>query len=481
MPDPATQLQLADSPFESYEGRRESAKTLLGFSLVYLTGYFTDPPASFHRELFHCLEDAAIKRLLILGFRGSGKSTDGSLALPLWAALEKPQEYPFIILISDSTRQATLNISAIKNELETNALIKQDYGEIRGNVIEDFSLRGDGEEWQKQNIVLSNGVRILARSRGQKVRGLRHLQYRPKLVIVDDPEDGEWVRSKDNRDKTERWLRSEVIPGMDARKGKLVVIGNLLHMDALLSRLKAAGTGFKVLEFPLIDAKGVCTWPAMYPTEQSLKDKERDMGAIAWQREMLLKIVADDEAIIKPEDIHYYDERPKSIAAMKGHGIDLAISQKEGADYTSIVSGEVIYVDDAPKIFIRPNPYNEHVTFHDFLKKVRSIPGELGGANILFVEDVAYQKAAIQEMERALLPVVPMKPTHDKRSRLMVVAPYIKNGTVVFPRIGCEQLLAQLFGFGSESHDDLVDALVYLILGLVEQGLELPKIHWIDA
>jgi phage terminase large subunit-like protein len=62
-----------------------------------------------------------------------------------------------------------------------------------------------------------------------------------------------------------------------------------------------------------------------------------------------------------------------------------------------------------------------------------------------------------------------------------VVAPYIKNGSVLFPRSGCEQLLAQLFGFGVESHDDLVDAVVYLILGLVEQGLELPKIHWIEG
>jgi hypothetical protein len=299
---------LLDSFYESYDARRESAKSLLGFSLVYLAGYFTDPPATFHPQLVHALEDDALKRLLIIGFRGSGKSTFGSLALPLWAALEHPEKYPFIILVSDSTRQATLNISAIKYELENNLLIKQDYGEIKGNVIEDFTLQGDGEEWQKQNIVLSNGVRILARSRGQKVRGLRHLQYRPKLVIVDDPEDGEWVRTKENRDKTDRWLHSEVMPGMDARKGKLVVIGNLLHMDALLSRLKVTGSGFKVLEFPLIDKQAICTWPAMYPTEQSLKDKERDMGAVAWQREMLLKIVAEEEAIIRPEDIHYYDE-----------------------------------------------------------------------------------------------------------------------------------------------------------------------------
>jgi hypothetical protein len=120
------------------------------------------------------------------------------------------------------------------------------------------------------------------------------------------------------------------MPGLDARKGKLVVIGNLLHMDALLSRLKAPGTGFTSLEFPLT---GVCTWPAMYPTAQSLKDRERDMGAIPWQREMLLKIVAEEDPIITPEDIHYYDEKPTGqLAAMKGHGIDLAISQKENAD-----------------------------------------------------------------------------------------------------------------------------------------------------
>jgi phage terminase large subunit-like protein len=63
------------------------------------------------------------------------------------------------------------------------------------------------------------------------------------------------------------------------------------------------------------------------------------------------------------------------------------------------------------------------------------------GANIFFVEDVAHQKSAIQEMELMMLPVVPMKPQGDKRARLQVVAPYINNGTVLFTRSGCEQLL----------------------------------------
>jgi len=145
MQDPAIQTHPADIFYDSYEARRQSAKSLLGFSLIYLTGYFTDPPALFHPQLVNALESDEEKRLLVIGFRGSGKSTFGSLALPLWAALEHPEKYPFIILVADSSRQATLNISAIKYELETNVLIKQDYGEIKGNVVEDFSLKSDGE------------------------------------------------------------------------------------------------------------------------------------------------------------------------------------------------------------------------------------------------------------------------------------------------------------------------------------------------
>jgi hypothetical protein len=38
-----------------------------------------------------------------------------------------------------------------------------------------------------------------------------------------------------------------------------------------------------------------------------------------------------------------------------------------------------------------------------------------------------------------------------------------------------------MFNLGVESHDDLNDALVYLLQGLVGQGLELPKIHWIET
>jgi phage terminase large subunit-like protein len=43
-------------------------------------------------------------------------------------------------------------------------------------------------------------------------------------------------------------------------------------------------------------------------------------------------------------------------------------------------------------------------------------------------------------------------------------------GVVKSPHTGCEQLLTQLLAFGSEKHDDAVDA--YLISGLIGDGIE---------
>lgn len=447
--------------------RREQAGTLKGFFTAYLSHYINIPPADFHDELIEALECEDNRFILILGFRGSAKSTIGSLALPLWAALEA--KYNFIIPIADTTLQAKINIANIKHELENNDLIQNDYEQMNSD-----------EDWQKENMLLKNGVRILARSRGQKVRGLRHRQHRPELIIVDDPEDLEWVRTKENRDKTERWLRSEVIPAVEESKGRLILIGNLLHTDSLLSRMKDSGL-FKVIEIPLINKEGKVTWESKYPTPEAISHQRKKAGNTAWQREYLLKVVPEEGQEVTEEDIHYYDTLPAQSVIRQATGVDLAISKKSTADFTTMVSGALAASEARVKIYIKPRPINARLDFQETIEHGKAIHRGTNGLHEFFIEDVAYQKVAIQEYERALLPVTPMKPINDKRARLHVAATYIKNGTVLFPREGCEDLLIQLLGFGVEEHDDLVDALVYLILGLAQQGFEStdPRLTWV--
>jgi predicted phage terminase large subunit-like protein len=473
--------RLVDDP----EIRRAAANTLKGFCLTYLPHHFPLDLSDFFDEMCNALQDGDIKRLEMIGFRGCAKSTLASLALPLWAALEHPDLYPFIILLADTRGQASINAASVQYELRNNELILRDYGHLKYKKIDDPrpepTLESD-EDWQAMNCVLDNGVRILSRSRGQKVRGLKHRQHRPKLVIADDVEGLDWVRTQENRDKSDRWFRGDVLPSIDEH-GRAVLIGNWLHTDGLMARLKNTGI-FTVLEFPLLregDRTDIerCTWKAKYPTQEALDLKRQELGDIGFRREMLLQVVPEEGQDVLPEDIVYYDDPPFDDGNYLAHGVDLAISTKESADYTAIVSGEITWPSGKLEIYIQPHPVIRRMTFSETMEALNNIRHSSIMSSEFFVEAVAYQQAAIEEMERRAFAVQAMHPIKDKRARLRVAARYIKMGVVKFPRAGCEQLLTQLLGFGSEKHDDACDALVYLILGLVGDGIEAQKVHYV--
>jgi predicted phage terminase large subunit-like protein len=480
-------LELLIQGLDDGETRKRLAKKLGYFCLIYLPHYFPLPPAEFFPDLIAALEDDGIDRLLEIGFRGSAKSTFTSMAYVLYAALVKPKLYPFIVPIADTGTQATAVVSALKYELESNELLREDFGTIELKKVTDKSYEvrkklESKEEWQARNLLLSTGVRILARSRGQRIRGLRHRQHRPKLVIGDDVENLESVRTQEGRDKTARWWRGEVL-GALAHDGRVILVGNWLHTDGLMARMKATSR-YKVLEFALLrDGDGTeierCVWPALYPTQKTIDDKREELGDIAFRREMLLQVVPEEGQDVLPEDIHYYDEPPFDDGNHLAHGVDLAISTKESADYTAIVSGEVTWEGGRTQIYVQPNPVIRHITFSQTMEALDNVRRSTNMSSEFYVEAVAYQQAAIEEMERRAFSVQAMHPIKDKRARLRVAARYIKTGVVKFPRHGCEQLLTQLLGFGAEKHDDAVDALVYLILGVIGDGIEEQKVHYV--
>ena len=206
---------------------------------------------------------------------------------------------------------------------------------------------------------------------------------------------------------------------------------------------------------------------------------QHELGDIGFRREMLLQGVPEEGQDVHPEDIHYYDDPPFDDGNHLAHGVDLAISSKQSANYTAIVSGEVTWTDGRTEIYIQSHPIIRHMTFTDTMAALDNVRHSTPMSSEFFVEAVAYQQVAIEEMERRAVSVQVMHPIKDKRARLRVAARYIKNGTVKFPTKGCELLLTQLFGFSSEKHDDAVDALVYLIRGVIGDGIEEAKIHYV--
>lgn len=437
-----------------------------GFCIAYLGAHFFRELGAVHWKIISLLDDDEAMREMVISFRESGKSTLVTLAYALYAGVTKRRN--FIILIGDTFSQAELMVQNLKYELENNRLLLEDFGNLQT------------DQWSASRLVLSSGCRYLPRSKGQKVRGLKHKMNRPDLILVDDPESADDVKTKENRDKTYRWFTGEVMGAVDKEKGKIFVIGNLLHSDALLPRLHAKGL-FNRTDIPIL-LEGHTTWEAVYPDEASVEKERKRHDPIFWAREYELKIIAEEGQIIMPEDITYYDQdaQEPTLMSFSGVGVDLAISQKQGADYTAMVGGRAYQIDGTIKIRVYPKVINKHLDFHQTQIEAKNFALLVGRDYLahLFVEDVAYQKAAIQELTRRVMPVTGVKIANDKRARLQTIAPLIRNGTIQFPEKGCEDLLIQLFGFGTESHDDMVDAMVHMIAGLSQWGIQ--EVVWLD-
>jgi predicted phage terminase large subunit-like protein len=439
------------------------------FFPIYLGHYMKYPSAQFHDELFRITEDEAIRNYVIVAFRNSAKSTIFTLSYPIWAILGQQQK-KFILILGHTTQQAQMYMKSIKDELETNRLLRKDLGPFR-----------DESDWQAASIVIPRyNARIMCASYQQGIRGMRHNQFRPDLIICDDVEDLESTQTKEGRDKVDQWLTGEVIPAGD-QNTRLIVVGNLLHEDSLIMRLKQRielnQFDGKFLAIPFSDDDGKLAWPGKFDSPNKVEAEKKNVGnEIAWQREFMLKIIPDEGQIVHPEWLQYYDQLP-AFSKETDHrytimAVDLAISQKSSSDYTAIVSAEVYGRDENLRIYILPNPINKRLTYPETIELVKSHAVALGRgyqAQII-IEKVQYQEALIQDLDAQGFQVEPFVPHgNDKRMRLYLTTCRIRNGQILFPKAGVEELIQQLIGFGVEKHDDLVDAFVMLVLKVVEK------------
>lgn len=435
------------------------------FFHIYFSHYIQYDTADFQKEMFGLTENPAVKNIVIVAFRGSGKSTIMNMSLPIWAIMGKPQ-CKYVLIVGLTQEQARQHLKNIKQELETNTTLKKDLGPFE-----------EIDEWSAYTLVIPKyGARISAVSTEQSVRGTRHGAYRPDLIICDDVEDMNAVKTLENRDKVDDFITSEIIPA-GTTKTRMVVIGNLLHEDSFIMRLKKRifkkefDGVFRI--YPLMDENDNCLWRGKFPDNESIeKEKQRIGKESSWQREYMLKIITDNDRIIHPEWIKTYTEFPPDKTRDQKFrktmtGIDLAISSSEKADYTAMVSAKVYGYKEKMMIYVLPNPINARLTFRQTLDTAKFINDDK--KSIMIVEDVAYQKAAVQSLKDMGCAVVGYQPKGDKRSKLSLVSHYFERGQISFPEKGCERLIQQTLYFGSERNDDLLDALVMLISYAAEE------------
>lgn len=226
--------------------RSVAARPLAEWARTYLGSYFTTAPSRFHAWLtaeLSTLHTTRGVRLNVLAPRGAAKSTWSSFAYPLWAGLHAVE--PYIILTSDTGDQAHKYLDAIRSELESNDLLARDYPH----------LYGAGPVWRQDRIRLANGVMVEAIGTGTKLRGRKNRQYRPSLIIVDDPQNTGHIISPLMRDRTWEWLTKDVCNAGDPRTN-IIVLGTALHRECIVCRCQVT-PGWRSQVF-----RSVIEWPA---------------------------------------------------------------------------------------------------------------------------------------------------------------------------------------------------------------------------
>lgn len=136
-------------------------------------------------------------------------------------------------------------------------------------------------------------------------------------------------------------------------------------------------------------------------------------------------------------------------------GVDLAISTKDGADWTAAAvigrdADGTVYVVDVQR---------GRFAFDGVMRFVEAVASKWS-PRVVAVEAVAYQLAAVQELTRTTtLPVVPVRPDRDKLSRFQPLEARYEQGLVRHAPGLSADFERELLGFPVGEHDDQIDAL----------------------
>ena len=274
-----------------------------------------------------------------LASRGSGKSFEACMALPIWRMwrYRKPGYFQRgtidnknsqeTVIITNESRLGRRHLSKIVGEIESNDLLKP-------ILLPDSKREGLG----KDKIVAKNGASVDLRSFGSFIRGL-HVGG----VVVDDFEDKSCLYSQEQRDKFIEVFDAE-IKSIVEPYGNLWIFGTPFHFLDIYGHLKQ-DPAFRVFEYPAIDINGKLLAVDRYNYKQ-LMNLKRSLGSIIFSREYLVTPISDASSIfpwdflrtslVGMENISLVDNIESFPIKMKHVvvGVDFAISGNVAADYT---------------------------------------------------------------------------------------------------------------------------------------------------
>jgi len=496
------------------EARRKRGRVSpITFMQIYLPHYAQQPFSRMHVEVSDLIVAAAESRggrIAIAAPRGHAKSTLVTVATILWCIMYQMEHY--ILLVCDSQDQAIGHLAAVREQIENNPRLRDDFPEAC--TVPPASRRP--QIWRRHEIVTGNGVKVSALGSGTKIRGRRHNQARPGLIVADDIENEAMVRSPEQREQLSQWFSGTLLKSGDATTNVLVV-GTILHHDSLLATLTdtARSPGWKSRIYRAIERwaddsalweqwrviytgladdgptgpaaaqaffeanrdamlVGTCVlWPERESYQQLMETRLTE-GQASFDAEKQNYPVDPERAMFKEPDLVFWDDHhigeAELISTLKGplefYGAcdpSLGRAGRHNDDTAIIVlvrdgATGVLYVLEADITKRTPNATIDYLIALGKRRRLTLIGIETNQFQHFLAEEVASRSNAAG----VYLPVRNVTHTSDKLGRIQSLEPLVVNGTLRFSRKH-RKLIEQLTQFPMAAHDDGPDALALAV------------------
>lgn len=481
-----------------------AGKSLKFFATTYFEHYCKCSFASFHLELFDYLTEITLKRgkkLAIAAPRGNAKSSIVSLMYALWCICYGYEKC--IMLFSSTRNQSEKLLGHIKDELSSNEGLKRDFPEV---------CEPPNPRWRNDEIVTKNKINVMSSSVEHGIRGVRFKESRPGLIILDDVEAVETIRSQERREKVCDWF-TKVVLNLGSESTNYIIVGTILHFDSLLAKLTSEEefpgwekmiykSVIKFSDRPYLWGE----WGQIYRTKEPynkdsgpeaakkfFEDNRAEMlrgVEVLWSdketyydlmvmREQKGSLSFDSEKQNEPRDtsglsidmnkVVFWEDRHQSLEELQEFlgtrkvifgACDPSIGKSKKSAYSAIVNAymdnanEDIYVVDADLGRWDVNTLAERICLYH---KTRSFTTFIYEANAAqrWLGDIIQNKPTA-------IPLKPLTNTMPKESRIEKLIVLIEQGKIKLSR-RLTELNRQLEQYPYGAHDDAIDALSMII------------------
>lgn len=457
---------------------------------------FENKTPRFHIELLTFLNRPSRRKAFAV-FRGGAKSTLLNKIHILNRVIFDNE--PFIMIASENAKKAKSFLRDIKRNFDR-------------AIAKGMDMQR-GEIWSENQIeIICEGKlsTIVVLGAGEDPRGYTSDNKRPTLLILDDVENRENMKTKGQREKIGDWILQDAIPALDP-KGEVIWVGTIMHEDSELN-IALKSDEWDSMIFSVLRDDGTSRWEDRFPLKRNnrgihsieeIKEALYNRGKHkAFYQEYLCKAQNEEKQLFKVSEFQYFSHveygadtyafefkdalnvdvvtirNPLFIVMNDGEKIavkdcfryatmDLAST---GSDKTAIT---VVLVDSKRRVFL-VDIVAGHFNPYEKTKAVLTVQQEwdimkfgiekAGMQNEFFYTlDVAMKEYGVR------VNVEPI--SHGGKSkniRIATLHPLFMTNKIFFNRSHplTVQVEAELSAFDEELegvHDDLIDALAYIM------------------